>query len=324
MITILLIIVGGAAILIAGAAQSRWVTVRHISQNALVSYVFLALVFLGGELYFRYGFAQSENVLTKANQNWLDRYWQTNSLGYRDREWTAEDWAGKTTVMLVGDSFAAGWGLENTEDRFGDVLARLLGDEYAVINIAEYGRSTPEELANLQAHPLQEPDVVILQYFLNDISYAQLRLGLQLDPGTTPSWAEASYLLNFLYHRVILPMQPRDDWQGYDFAAYDNPAIWELHREEIHAFIDYTESIDARLIVVIFPNMLQPFRSVPYVDRVAGEFMGRGHTDILKLFDAAESWPLEERIVSMRDTHASIAFNAYVGEELYARFFAEE
>lgn len=324
MLIILLIVFAGFIILGFGAAQKRLSWLRTASQNLLITYGFLALVFLSGEVYFRYFFAQSENVITHATRNWLDRYWQTNSLGYRDREWTAADWDDKTTVMLVGDSFAAGWGLENPEDRFGNVLAQKLGEDYALINIAEYGRSTPEELENLKAHPLQNPDVVILQYFLNDISYAQLRLGLQLNPGTTPIWAEQSYLLNFIYYRVILPLRPAEDWQDYDFAAYDNPAIWELHREEIIEFIDYVESVDAELIVVIFPNMLQPYRSVPYVDRVAQVFEERGHTDILKLFNAAEAWPLEERIISMRDTHASIAFNEFVGNEIYQQFFANQ
>ncbi|MEO0562674.1 MAG: SGNH/GDSL hydrolase family protein, partial [Chloroflexota bacterium] len=182
------IVLAPGVLLIVGAFLPM-TAVRRVSRNLLVSYTMIALMLVGGELYFRYGHAQSENVLTKANSNWLNRYWQVNSLGFRDREWAEDDWTGKTTVMLVGDSFAAGWGIEDPTDRFGDVLARNLGDDYALLNVAEYGRSTPEQLDILQNHPLQDPDVVILQYFLNDISFAQLRLGLQLDPGETPWWA---------------------------------------------------------------------------------------------------------------------------------------
>lgn len=307
------------------AWQPRFSRLRKIAQNLLVSYGFLALTFFAAELYFRYSFAQSENTFTWATRNWLDRYWETNSRGYRDREWTPTDWQGKQTVMLVGDSFTAGWGIEDPADRFGNVLADHLGDDYAVINIGEYGRSTPEELEMVQAHPLQDPDVIILQYFLNDISYAQLRLGLQLDPGQTPWWASRSAFLNFIYYRFFYLFNPdAEDWQEYDFAAYDNITIWEVHRQEIEAFIDHAEAVDARLIVVIFPNMLQPVRSIPYVDRVAQVFEERGHTDILKLFEQANAWALEDRLVSMRDTHPSVAFHHMVGETIYERFFADK
>jgi hypothetical protein len=149
--------------------------------------------------------------------------------------------------------------------------------------------------------------------------------GCNSTPARRPWWAGESGLLNFVYFRFFPLFNPQsDDWQEYDFQAYDNPAIWELHREEIIEFIDYVESIDAELVVVIFPNMLYPFRSVPYVDRVAHVFEERDQTNILKLFDQANEWPLEERIVSMRDTHPSVAFHRMVGETLYERFFAED
>jgi hypothetical protein len=63
-------------------------------------------------------------------------------------------------------------------------------------------------------------------------------------------------------------------------------------------------------------------RSIAYVDRVAQVFEARGHTDILKLFDAAAVWNPRDLMVSARDTHPSPAFHRYVGDELYRRFFA--
>jgi hypothetical protein len=323
MIWLTLILLAPGVLLVIGAI-SRWEGLRRVSRNLLVSYSVFALAIAGAETYFRYIHAESENILTMATYNWLDRHWQTNSLGFRDREWSPDDWQDKTTVMIVGDSFAAGWGITDPADRFGDVLAARLGDDYAVLNVAEYGRSTPEQLEILKAHPLQNPDVVILQYFLNDISYAQLRLGLQLDPGVTPWWAQRSYLLNFLYYRYLIQLiGPVDDWQTYDFQAYDNPVIWDVHRQEIEEFIAYVQVKDARLIVVIFPNMLYPVRSVPYVDRVAQVFEANDQNEILKLFGEAAVWELQDRIVSNRDTHPSIAFHRMVGESIYEMFFTE-
>ncbi len=322
---ILVGLAGVAALLIALVTQRRWQRTRGIAGGLLVSFVTVVMILGAGEIYFRYFFAQSENTLTLATLNWLGRYWQTNSLGYRDREWTPADWQGKTTIMVTGDSFTAGWGLENPADRFSDVLGSALGDDYAVLNLGVYGTATVEQLANLREHPLQNPDVVIMQYFLNDINYAMLSLGLLPEASPTPQWALDSYLGNWLYTRLIGRLIDPDynrDWWEDNYAAYDNAAVWEVHRGEIEAYIDYVESIDARLIVVIFPNMLDPVRSVAYVDRVAQVFEARGQTDILKLFDEAAAWTLEDRIVSPRDTHPSAAFHRYVGETLYTSYFA--
>ena len=95
-----------------------------------------------------------------------------------------------------------------------------------------------------------------------------------------------------------------------------------MHKQEIEDYIDYVDSIRARLIVVIFPNMLDPVRSIPYVDRVAQVFEERGHNDILKLFDQAAAWSPQDRMVSPRDTHPSVAFHHLVGDLLYQQFFA--
>jgi lysophospholipase L1-like esterase len=326
LLTFVLIFIAIGVALVALAMQRRALRLRDVARGLLITYVFIGVLLVGAELYLHYGFAQSENVYTLATGNWLERHWRENRLGYRDREWTAADLEGKTTVVVTGDSFTAGWGIENPDDRYTGELQRQLGDDYAVINLGVYGTATVEQLDRLKAFPLATPDVVILQYFLNDINYAGLRLGLLPDPRPAPEWTDESYLANFLYTRLLYRyLDPRynEDWWQWSYDAYDNATIWDLHRGEIEDYIDYVESIDARLIVVIFPNMLDPVASIPYVDRVAQVFEERGQTDILKLFDAAAAWSPQERMVSTRDTHPSVAFHRYVGEELYRLYFAD-
>jgi lysophospholipase L1-like esterase len=325
MLVFWIIVIGLGGLLLAGIVQRRSAGLRQLAAGLLVSYGTLLLILLGAEVYFRFIHAESSNIITFDTQNWLDRYWHTNSWGYRDHEWLPQDYAGKSTVVVLGDSFAAGWGLENPADRFSDVLAARLGDDYAVFNAAEYGTATAEQLENLRTFPIQQPDVVILQYFLNDINYTGLRLGLLPQPEVTPDWSRATFLGNFLYWRVVVNATSDaslyNRWWQWSYDAYDNVGIWSEHRAEIESFIDYTESIDARLIVVIFPNLLEIVRSIPYVDRVAQVFMERGHPDVLRLFDAAAGWDPEDLLVSRRDSHASASFNRSIGEQLYALYF---
>src|SRR6185436_7288664 len=89
--------------------------------------------------------------------------------------------------------------------------------------------------------------------------------------------------------------------------------------KQLNQFADAATEKGAKLIVVLFPNMLDPFHSVPYVDRVAQAFEAKGieTQNIVKLFDAAASMPLNERVVSERDAHASVAFNHMLGDMLY-------
>lgn len=297
--------------------QRRFSRLRNIGGGLMISYLTIVLLLGMGEIYFRYLHAAPEGIL--ARENWMARYWQTNALGFRDRKWLPEEWAGKKTVLIVGDSFTAGWGVENPADRFSDMLAQQLGDSYAVLNLGVPGSATRSQLRTLKNHPVQKPDVVILQYFLNDIEDAALSIGQFQQFPQTPPWIRESYLANYLYS-----LQDSGFGEGYwtwEYEKYDNSGIWQIHQREIEDFIDYTESIGARLIVVIFPNMQDPFHSIPYVDRVAQVFEARGENNILKLFDAVASWDPATVIVSPRDAHPSAAFHHYVGEELFRLFF---
>ncbi|NDJ61054.1 MAG: hypothetical protein GYB67_08005 [Chloroflexi bacterium] len=330
MTSLVLVIVVVGLLLVIGAAQRRSRRVRAVSANLLISYTVIVGMFVLGEIYFRFFFAESDGIPTLALDNWLDRHWQTNSLGYRDREWMAADWQDETTVLIVGDSFTAGWGIDDPRDRFGDVLADQLGADYTVINLGEPGASTVETLANLEAHPLQTPDHVIIQYTLNDIENAALSIGLDpgLDPlADLPAWAQESYLGNFIYWRLSAltgrraSAQPYIDWLH---AMYDHSVVWAIHEEQIHALIDAVEARGADLGVVIFPDMHDPVGSIAYVDRVAQVFELRGYGDrVLKLFDLAAAMPPEARMVSPRDAHASAEFHARVGVLLYDLLFAQ-
>lgn len=270
-----------------------------------------------GEIYFRYFHADSEGVM--ASRNWIARYWHENAAGFRDRDWSAADFADKVTVAVAGDSFAAGWGIADPADRFSDVLAALLGDDYAVFNLGITGTSTPQQLEALREGMPVAPDVVILQYFLNDIEYATLSLGLPIPERNRPTLVNESYLADYLFSRFNSGFG--ENYWLTEYASYDNFAIWDVHQQELNAFIDYVERIDARLIVVIFPNMQDPVGSIAYVDRVAQVFAARGYDEILKLFDEVARWQRQDLIVSPLDAHPSVAFHHRVGELIYEQFF---
>lgn len=331
MLPALLIIVGIGAVLIALAVQKRFPRLRSVAGGLILTYVVIVLALGGAEFYLRYIYADSRMEFALYGSNWSKHYVQKNSLGYRDQEWTPEELASKKTVFAIGDSFTEGWGLNDPAQRYTDVLADLLGEDWAVVNIARAGAATLWQMENFENYPYDSPDVVIWQYFLNDIEIAAKSNGMEwryeLPP--IPAIAEESYLASFLYWRSYGDrlyrnvVDGRSEWEFY-YAAYDNDYIWGIHQQEIDQLIEAIEARGARIIVVIFPEMIDPVKSVAYVDRVAQFFESRGVTDVLKLYDQAAAWPIEARIVSPFDTHASADFNAMVGQTLYERFFADD
>jgi len=158
----------------------------------------------------------------------------------------------------------------------------------------------------------------ILQYFLNDIEDAALSIGQYQQFPQPPGWVQQSYLANYVYW--LKEGGFGVDYWAWEYAAYDNYAIWDIHAQQLADFADYTDTIGARLIVVIFPNMQDPVASIPYVDRVAQTLTDNGVTDIIKLFDAAAAWSPDDRLVSPRDAHPSAAFHHYVGTLLADSF----
>ncbi|MFP4324157.1 MAG: SGNH/GDSL hydrolase family protein [Anaerolineales bacterium] len=331
MLPILLALAVPIIILAAGALQKRWARARYLAPRLLMSYLTLLLLLLAGEFYFRYVYTEPGWGFTLAYQNWEDRYWETNRQGFRDREWSPQDWQGKTTVMVLGDSFSAGWGVRDPADRYPDVLARLLGDDYAVVNLSRPGGTPPRTLEWAREHPLQDPDIIIYQYYLNDIDDAALRINDFWAPQfpQPPDWIdEHSHLANFLYWRIVPTLTTvnaadgRSYWE-WNKDAFDNFVIFDIHREELRAVMDFAEARDARLIVVIFPDMRQPESTRGRVDIVAQQFWNAGYDDVLRLTDEAAQWDPNAATVSARDAHPSAAFHARVAELLYTRFFAQ-
>ena len=119
---------------------------------------------------------------------WFERHWKpVNSLGYRDAE-PFPPKPGQKSLVVLGDSFAAGHGVNRAEDRFSSVAATILGQDWQVFNVAKIGWDTMDETRALKAFPVK-PDVVVLAYYLNDIFHAAqeedfpLRFGVNLPRG---------------------------------------------------------------------------------------------------------------------------------------------
>ena len=92
--------------------------------------------------------------LTISSRNWFADHWNpVNSLGYRDDE-PAPPGPGRTAVLVLGDSFAAGHGIDDYRDRFSNLLGKQLGGAFAVYNASDIGWDSTDELGALERYQI--------------------------------------------------------------------------------------------------------------------------------------------------------------------------
>jgi hypothetical protein len=323
-VLILGFILGFGLLFVAHRYLKQSSAMQKLVQNITLSLLTLFFILMISEIFFKVFFAQSDAWnQTLASQNWFKRYWATNSMGYRDVEWSEADLHNKKRILVLGDSFAAGHGIENIEDRFSDQLGAKLGDDYLVMNIAASGISTKEEIDRVTGFPYK-PEIFILQYFINDIRYAANEQGfIPDDPSVNPPaflkpLVDNSYVINFIsWHAIRLLPGP---WQADDFIwlnkVYNDPNVWWFHQQELLTIYEGARSEQVQLIVVIFPSLTDVDRSSRLTAKVI-DFFKSHQVPVLDVAPLVQDIPLEQRIVSSLDAHPSVLVHHRVAEALY-------
>jgi lysophospholipase L1-like esterase len=99
-----------------------------------------------------------------------------NSMGFRGPEVRAERQVGTMRIVILGDSFTFGQGV-NYPASYPAVVQDQLGAagiQAEVLNLGVPGHSTPQSLAFAKARALPlKPDLVLLSVFANDLSAAE-------------------------------------------------------------------------------------------------------------------------------------------------------
>jgi hypothetical protein len=291
----------------------------------------LFVTFMALEFYFKVFYTETDTIYTLAFRNWHERYYEGtfNSLGYRDKEWTPEMIAGKTKVMVVGDSFVEGVGIEYTQDRFPDRLAQKLGPNYAVFNVGRGGAETDNEIQAIIKYPYS-PDILVLAYFINDIGDKSGEFGVpplpkeQVSPLLSPL-VQNSYALNFFYWRLIHILQagqPDAKWEWL-LKLYNHPGAWWVHQQDLLSIVKGAKSQHIPLLVVVFPSMTQIEESKVVTERIIRLFDEQG-VPTLDVTPLIKDLPTKELIASPVDPHPSERVHQLVAEALYNMFIEQK
>jgi lysophospholipase L1-like esterase len=169
----------------------------------------------------RLGFALSPGIRIRHADRDFSVAIAVNSLGLRGPERGLSKPAGTARILLLGDSFAFGWGVEHDET-FGARLERLLAARVGPVEVwsaAVPGWTTDQHYLYLHARGLAlDPDLVLLAAGENDLAeLAFNRLVLdaaRLPVRVEPLWRMVDGTGRMRYLGRGTPAMPRAPWPG--------------------------------------------------------------------------------------------------------------
>jgi hypothetical protein len=257
---------------------------------------------------------------TYASTLWFRYYWKPiNSLKYRDREFEAADNSRKK-VIVVGDSFTAGHGIKDAKLRFSDRLQDKIGAGYRVFNLGRNGSDTRDEMARLRKFPYK-PDVLVLQYYLNDIEAAAKGRGLSWPGfelygdlnGLERRLVARSALLNYFYWR--LPRKDLSPYTEFLLRGYNDPVVLADHLKDLDEFAKYGEERHAPVVLVLIPFLFDLPASRALLGPIR-TFAHQRNWEVVDVAAYAEQLTPSERVVNNNDPHASEQVHEWIAGSL--------
>jgi hypothetical protein len=165
-------------------------------------------------------------------QTGWDLTYQTNSVGWRDDEYTPAKPAGVTRIAAIGDSFTFGQGCERGEifpDRL-ETLLRETGEDVQVLNLSTPGLGPEGYFVLLQDAALRyAPDVVVLSVCGNDASRTRPTPWLNEAVRRLSHRLRVFVLLREIRVRIASPRP--DPWTGAEERAGPPPGLAEFLRK---------------------------------------------------------------------------------------------
>ena len=325
----LLLAVTVSMVLVLKKTEKRPAKFRMYSINAVLFISTLLFSLLIIEVFCYAFIVHSDSFsFTLANQRWFEKYWHPiNRLGYRDPDYSTEKLNNSHLIFVVGDSFVAGQGIKNYQDRFSNRLQDKLGADWLVLNIAQVGWSTTDELHALTTHPYK-PEILIWSYFVDDIretanrSHEKFRF-TELITLPSPRWQpiiEHSYFINFFYWRWYRQYHQGPEsvyWQKLQYF-YDHEEIWSIHEQELTAVVQYARERDILLIPLVFPNLVALEQSKPITTKVIKLFQALG-THPLDMTATLRAQPAAELVVNPMDAHPNEKVHTEVATLLFTQ-----
>lgn len=182
---------------------------------------------------------------------------EINALGLRDVEFDPDEKpAGQVRTVMLGDSLTFGWGVlaEDTPSKMLETLFNHGGESqrFQVINTGVGNYNTQMETAYFLTKGYKlKPDVVVLNYFINDA---------EPTPRRKRSWlaehSQAFVVLSSAIDKASRLFFGKSDWKDYYRGLYaeDQPG-WAGTKDAIHKLAAYCREQSIPLLIVNYPEL---------------------------------------------------------------------
>ena len=332
--------------LLAGSSSS------NKAKNFTVGLMALMILFLVLEVVFMfiprsYGSGEPENL---SERLWFAKYWRTNTYGYRDAEINPEEDKKKFKIMILGDSFVAGHGIKDPEQRFSNLLQKKLPEKYRVFNLGLNGADTQAEFDKLTHFPLK-PDLLILAHYVNDIERVSRKKNNALlfekrksysqkaeiiAPPLVKTLIRNSYLFNYFYYKFatgvkifsnkkrkpatkeyMLSDGNKNNYQSF----YLRKDMFQEHLNNLYRFVLLGRQENIPLLVLLFPEAWDETidYSETYINKPIRKFFNEQGIQVLDTYSLFKELPVYERVINNTDAHPSVVVNQKIADALYAR-----
>ena len=245
-----------------------------------------------------------------------------NAHGLRDREYSLAKPSDVYRIVMLGDSTTLGWGvpLEQT-------IPKILEAELNALPLPGYGRvevlnagvgnyGTVQEVTHYLTHDRAfEPDLVILQYFINDVE--------PVPQERRPPMLGRSYLLAYVVSRFDAMLRltgVRPNWKQYYAGLYEDgrPGL-EAAEQALATLAARTRADGTKLLVTILPELREINHDYPFVAQhqkiVAA--LAANQVPVIELIEGLRGQGPESTLwVTESDTHPNGKANALVAAQV--------
>ena len=187
-----------------------------------------------------------------------------NSHGLRDREYSEAKPPGVYRIVMLGDSTTFGWGVTE-EQTVAKILERELNKagnrRFEVLNAGVGNYGTVQEYNHYLTYDRAfHPDLVILEYFINDAEPVPVERNTAL--------IRRSYLLAFTISRLDAMLRlagARPNREAYYAGLYqDDRPGFQAAKQALAQLADATKGDGAQLLVAILPELHEINERYPY------------------------------------------------------------
>jgi lysophospholipase L1-like esterase len=245
-----------------------------------------------------------------------------NSHGLRDHEYSLSKPPDVYRIVMLGDSTTFGWGvtLEQTAAKILEAELNKLQvtgyNRFEVLNAGVGNYGTVQEVTHYLTYDRDfHPDLVILQYFINDAEPVPIE--------RQPFLLGQSYLLAYATSRFDSMMRSTGispQWKQYYAGLYEDglPGL-EAAKQALATLASHTRADGTKLLVTILPELREINHGYPFVSQhqTIKEVLAAHEVPVIELIEGLRDHGPESSLwVTEADAHPNGKANALVAAQI--------